>query len=38
MKDPVIILTEQHPPSDPILTSTLIQQTVTAWLTKELTK
>lgn len=38
MKDPTLILTEQHPPSDPILTSTLIQQAVTAWLTKELTK
>ena len=38
MKDPTIILTEQHPPSDPIITNTLIQQTIIAWLTKELTK
>lgn len=38
MKDPTFILTEQHPPKDPMLTSTLIQQTIIAWLTKELTK
>ena len=38
MKDPAIILTEQHPQNDPLFTSTLIQQTVTAWLTKELFK
>jgi len=31
MKDPAIILTEQHPPKDPLFTST-------AWLTKELFK
>ena len=38
MKDPTFILTEQHPPKDPILTSILIQKVLTAWLTKELTK
>ena len=38
MKDPTFILTEQHPPKDPILTSILIQKVITAWLTKELTK
>ena len=38
MKDPAIILTEQHPPKDPLFTSTLIRHAVTAWLTKELFK
>ena len=38
MKDPAIILTEQHPPKDPLFTSPLIRQAVTAWLTKELFK
>ena len=38
MKDPTFILSEQHPPKDPILTSTLIQKVITAWLTKELTQ
>ena len=38
MKDPAIILTEQHPPKDPLFTSTLLLQAVTAWLTKELFK
>lgn len=38
MKDPTFILTEQHPPNDPLFTSTLIQQAITAWLTKELSK
>ncbi len=38
MKNPTLILTEQHPPNAPLDTSPLIQQAVTAWLTKELTK
>ena len=38
MKNPTFILPEQHPSKDPLLTSTLIQQVITAWLTKELTK
>lgn len=38
MKDPTLILTEQPPSNDPLYTSTIIQQTITAWLTKELTK
>lgn len=38
MKDPTLILIEQHSLSDPIPSSTLIQQAITAWLTKELTK
>ena len=38
MKDPTFVLTEQHPPNNPLLTSTFIQQTITAWLAKELTK
>lgn len=38
MKDPTLILTEQHQPYDPPLISTLIQQAITAWLTKELSK
>ena len=38
MKNTTLILTEQHQPNDPPLISTFIQQTVTAWLTKELSK
>ena len=38
MKDSTLILIEQHPPNDPLFTSTLIQQAITAWLTKELSK
>ena len=38
MTDPTFVLMEQHPPNNPIPASTLIQQTITAWLTKELTK
>ena len=38
MKDSTLILTEQHPPNDSLFTSTLIQQVITAWLTKELIK
>ena len=38
MKDPTLILTEQHPSNDPLYTSTIIQQAITVWLTKELSK
>lgn len=38
MKNLTLILTEQHQPNDLLLISTIIQQAITAWLTKELSK
>ena len=38
MKDSTLILTEQHQPNTTSSLNALIQQTITAWLTKELTK
>jgi len=38
MKEPIFILTEQRQPNDLDVTDTIIQQVITAWLTKELRK
>lgn len=38
MQNSTLILTEQRQSNDESPISTLIQQTITAWLTKELTK
>lgn len=38
MQNPILILTEQRQSNDEFPISTIIQQTITAWLTKELTK
>ncbi len=38
MQNPTLILTEQRQSNDESPISTIIQQTITAWLTKELTK
>ena len=38
MKDPIFILTEQRQSIDLEATGTIIQQAITAWLTKELRK
>ena len=38
MKNPVFILTEQRQSNDESPISTIIQQAITAWLTKELRK
>lgn len=38
MKDPAFIITEQHQSSVEYRTSIIIQQAITAWLTKELRK
>lgn len=38
MKNPMFILTEQRQFNDEFTTSTVVQQAITAWLTKELTK
>ena len=38
MQNATLILTEQRQSNDESPISTIIQQTITAWLTKELTK
>ena len=38
MKEPIFILTEQRRPNALDETNTIIQQAITAWLTKELRK
>ena len=38
MKNSILILTEQRQSGSSALVSTLIQQAITAWLTKELRK
>lgn len=38
MKNSALILTEQRQSNDDSPVSTIIQQTITAWLTKELSK
>lgn len=38
MNDPIFILTEQRQSNDESPISTIIQQAITAWLTKELSK
>lgn len=38
MQNSTLILTEQHQPNDESPISDLIQQAITAWLTKELSK
>ncbi len=38
MQNPTLILIEQRQSNDESPISTIIQQTITAWLTKELTK
>lgn len=38
VKDSIFIIEEQHQFNNKTTISTLIQQTITAWLTKELTK
>lgn len=36
MNDPIFVLTEQRQSNDEFLIGTIIQQAITAWLTKEL--
>ena len=38
MNDPIFILTEQRPSHGESTTGAIIQQAITAWLTKELSK
>ena len=38
MQNPTLILTEQRQSNDQSPITTIIHQTITAWLTKELTK